>query len=592
MKTDRGVGVAVRSELADAMRRQAPTNALGVASMALCLAWVIRNDVERGTLLVWLGTVLALIAAQMAVRFTFFSSARAADGRLNLWPRFYLVSVLLVGVAWATVPFLFLKPGEPMSNLYVISALVGFGGFAMPALMLHTPSLVTFLALLLISQAARLLTLEGENNVVIAIGSLILLVFFVSLGRIQSRITRESIRLRHENVDLVARLQLEQAVTQSALAVAESANKSKSQFFAAASHDLRQPLHALALFSASLRELNPEPEKRQVVDQVYASIEALEELFDEVLDLSKLDAGYVEANRSHFRIARLLDALRLQFMPVAIQAGLTLHVVASRATVFTDATLLSRILSNLVSNAIRYTPTGRVTLGCRLRGEILRIEVHDTGIGIPADEQERVFDEFVQLGNPERDRRKGLGLGLTSVRRLSQLLGHPLTLESASGRGTSFRLEVPMGDPLKVMAIVASTQRADLLAGKRIVVVDDELAIREAMHDLLSRWGCHAVTAIDGAQAIALLEASGPPDLIISDYRLAGPTTGAGVIELLRTRYGAGVPAMLITADTSPERLRETRATGHLLQHKPVRPAQLRAACNQLLAVSRTRSEP
>jgi signal transduction histidine kinase len=445
--------------------------------------------------------------------------------------------------------------------------------------------MILFLSLVFLPLVVKLFMLGGPDYIALAVATLSFMAVMMSFGRIQARGLAEAIRMRHENIDLVSELRMQKDAAESARTQAEEANRAKSQFFAAASHDLRQPLHALGLFSASLREMSPEPEKRVVVDQVYASIDALESLFDELLDISKLDAGFVKPEPSHLPVSRVLELMRAQFSKPAAEKGLKLSVVSCGAIVHTDAVLLSRILSNLVSNAIRYTQSGKVLVGCRRRAGVLRIEVWDTGIGIPGDQRERIFEEFYQLDNPERDRSRGLGLGLSIVRRLAMLLHHPLMLESEVGRGTVFRLDIPFGDHAKIASVPEpAVERNDVMAGKRVLVVDDEVSIRQGMQELLMRWGCQPVIASTPEEAISLLDHAGCPDLIISDYRLAGAETGSQAIDAIRSRYGRQIPAMLITGDTSPERLREARATGHLLQHKPVRPVQLRAACSHLLA--------
>ena len=398
----------------------------------------------------------------------------------------------------------------------------------------------------------------------------------LAFGRTQARLVRGHIRARFERSDLVEELRRQKDA-------AERANRAKSQFFAAASHDLRQPLHALGLFSASLRDLSEEPERRAVVDQVHASIDALESLFDELLDISKIDAGAVQAKPVHLALDAVLESMRAQFAGPAARKGLALRVVRSRAVVRTDPVLLGRILANLVSNAIRYTESGTVLLGCRSRGAVVRVEVWDSGVGIARDQHERIFEEFYQLHNAERDRRQGLGLGLATVKRLAVLLELGLTLDSWEGRGTVFRVDVPRGERARIaLAPPAAAAPVDVLVGKRIVVVDDEPDIRQGMHQLLLRWGSVPLTAASGAQALGLL-AHDAPDLIICDHRLAGQESGTHVIDAIRARHGAAIPAILVTGDTAPHGLRPAQPGHHVLQHKPVRPVQLRAACNHLL---------
>ena len=586
MSVGGGADPRVAIELGRAMRRQAPLGAFAATSLGCFIAWLAWPHVPHAHVVGWLATLFLLKAVQFGGPWErFFGADTTGAG----WERSYLGFMVATGLIWSVSPFLFLTQGDSPSNALILAAFLALGSGTVPVLMYHFAGLAAFLVILFVPLACRLVTLERDSQAVLA---LFTMVFMMGFGRIQARVTRESVRLRFENDDLVEQLREKQEAVEAALLLAQNANRQKSQFFAAANHDLRQPLHALALFSASLRELNPEPERRAVVDQVYASIESLETLFDEVLDLSKLDAGYVAPNRTHFPVSRLFDALGRQFSPLAAEAGVSLRIVPSRAIVHTDATLLSRIVSNLVSNAIRYTPAGRVTVGCRRHRGALRLEVHDTGVGIPAAEHERIFDEFVRLAPVGHERRqRGLGLGLTSVRRLSALLGHPLALASTVGHGTSFRLSVPLGDSDCVLKPAARPREVlDILFNKRIIVIDDEPAIRQGMNDLLCRWGCQVLTAGDEAEAVDLLSVAGPPDLIVSDHRLAGSSLGTDVIDALRTRFGAGIPALLITADSSPELLAHARLKGHLLQQKPVRPIQLRAACNQLLAAGRISS--
>jgi CheY-like chemotaxis protein len=246
--------------------------------------------------------------------------------------------------------------------------------------------------------------------------------------------------------------------------------------------------------------------------------------------------------------------------------------------------LVERILRNLVSNAVRYTERGRILVGCRRREHAIALQVWDTGVGIPTDEQARVFEEYYQVGNPERDQTKGLGLGLAIVRRLAELLGCELELRSEPGRGSCFEFTLPLAKDAPIAAEPSPENRRGALARGLIVVVDDEQAIRQATASLLTGWGFHVVAAASGDEAVARLSAaSAPPDLIICDYRLRGEENGLGAIERLRSEYNESIPAMLITGDTAPDRLAEAQASGLLLLHKPVSNSKLRAAIVNLV---------
>ncbi|NIR32033.1 MAG: response regulator [Gammaproteobacteria bacterium] len=366
----------------------------------------------------------------------------------------------------------------------------------------------------------------------------------------------------------------------------EIANKYKSHVLASASHDLRQPLHALNLFVAQLRAESDPEERKRLVPRINAAVSSMNELFDALLDMSKLDAGVLQPNPSEFPIEPLLTRMETTFADTAREKGLRLSVVTSSAWVRSDFVLLERILLNLVSNAVRYTKHGGVVVGCRRRGGELRIDVCDSGPGIPKEQQRKIFGEFVQLGAASSERRGGLGLGLSIIDRLARLLEHPLEVNSRVGGGSRFSITVPLAVPRSesTEAPASIAPVTDPARGKRIVVIDDDALVLDGMADVLRSWGCEVVTAGSGEAALAELTAQRhKPDLIISDYRLADGKTGIDAIERLRGEWGAAIPAFLISGDTAPERLREASASGYHLLHKPVTPLRLRAMVNQLL---------
>jgi len=366
----------------------------------------------------------------------------------------------------------------------------------------------------------------------------------------------------------------------------EAANLAKSRFLAAASHDLRQPVHALNLFVAQLRTETDQAERNRVTAQIDAAVTAMNDLFNALLDISKLDAGVLAPEMTTFPVAHLLKHMETTFAPAAREKGLRLQFVPSGAWVRSDFILLERILLNLVSNAIRYTVRGGVVVGCRRRGHDLRLEVWDSGIGIPEDQRENIFGEFYQLAASERDSRGGLGLGLAIVDRLCRLLDHRLELTSTLGRGSRFAVSLPMvaapQEPIEHS--IASKAMADPASGKLVAVIDDDALVLDAMRGLLRGWGCRVVAAETESEVLAGLADEGRrPDLIISDYRLAGGHTGIEAIQRLRSAFHAPIPAFLITGDIAPERLHEASEKGFHLLHKPVGPMALRAMLNQLL---------
>jgi signal transduction histidine kinase/CheY-like chemotaxis protein len=363
----------------------------------------------------------------------------------------------------------------------------------------------------------------------------------------------------------------------------EAANLAKSRFLAAASHDLRQPLHALNLFVAQLRRETDPAERECLVSRIDAAVAAMNELFGALLDISKLDAGVVRPNISIFPVDTLLKRIETTFEVTAREKGLRLRIVSTGAFIQSDFILLERILMNLVSNAVLYTVRGGVVVGCRRRAGIVRIEVWDSGIGIPEDQRANIFSEFYQLRMIERGRSGGLGLGLAIVDRLCRLLDYPITLVSRIGKGSRFAVSVPSALPI-TLADTSPRSSVDQIVGKFVLVIDDDALVLDAMRGLLRSWGCAVATATSETAAVAgLSEYERTPDLIISDYRLSDGSNGIQVIERLRRALDAPVPAFLISGDVAPERLREATGSGYYLLQKPVLPMTLRSVISQLV---------
>lgn len=358
---------------------------------------------------------------------------------------------------------------------------------------------------------------------------------------------------------------------------AERANLAKSKFLAAASHDLRQPVQALFFFTSALaHKLRANPAK-QVLDDLERSLDALNILLDSLLDISKLDAGIVTPKETKFAVASLLERIEAEVEPAAAQKNLELRVVQSSLAIRSDPALLSRIVQNLVANAIRYTQRGKVLVGCRRRGGQLRIEVWDTGIGIPATQLKDVFQEFYQIGNQERDRTQGLGLGLAIVERLARLLGVHIDARSQLDRGSVFAVEVPLADKrVKQPAPAVARTAAEVASGRLIMIIDDELSVLRGLRLILEDWGFEVLAASSEDEAMELLNRyQRQPNAIVADYRLRDGRTGTDAIRHIRDLFHSPIPSIIITGDTAPERMREAEASGLSILHKPVQPPQL-----------------
>jgi signal transduction histidine kinase len=360
---------------------------------------------------------------------------------------------------------------------------------------------------------------------------------------------------------------------QEALKAAEHASRAKSRFLAAASHDLRQPLHAFSFLAAALDMRCLDAPSREILQKMTDALEDLSVEFDALLDISKLDAGLVPIATSSFDAGQFLRRIAQPFVAVAQSRGI-LFEVAGQADVFvhTDRALLERIVRNLLDNAFKYTARGAVRLSCGTHGATCRIEIVDTGVGIPQAEQERVFEEFYQLGNPERDRRKGMGLGLSIVRRLATLLRVSLSMGSEVGRGTTFTLELPAAEAPQVVEVQAPASPAEL-RDRQVLLIDDEVSPRDALRGYLEALGCRVSVAgtVTEAAALAMLD---EPDIVLADFRLRQGESGLDAIRRLRESR-PDLPAIIVTGDTAPERLAEFDAAGIEVLHKPVVPARL-----------------
>lgn len=389
-----------------------------------------------------------------------------------------------------------------------------------------------------------------------------------------SRVIQNSLALKYENVDLIANLKKQTDK-------ANQANRDKSRFLAATSHDLRQPLHAANLFYELLSEKIHQPEQLEDLHNLGRSLNSLNSLLSLMLDISKLDAGIIEPQKVNFDLALLLDKLTHQFALQADSKGLTFSVQAQSQQIFSDPALLELVITNLLVNALKYTHRGSVSVFTQRRGDSLALHIRDTGIGIPLKHQGDIFNEFFQLDNPERDKHKGLGLGLSIVKRIMELLGHPLGLTSRPGLGSEFILSFPLADRLTPPPPKPSSTTGLSLDGQHILIVDNEQEIVFAMQKLLRQWGCSVTTATSTGQVLAQPHQV-KPDMIICDFRMPGALNGCDIIEQLRASLG-DIPALILTGDTDKavEMLIETAGLPAL--HKPVKPAQLRIMMARLL---------
>ncbi len=367
---------------------------------------------------------------------------------------------------------------------------------------------------------------------------------------------------------------------------ADRANAAKSAFLAAASHDLRQPVQSLYLFAAALADRLHGHPALPMLNTMRQGLDTLKGLLDGLLDMSRLESGKIVAAPTDLRLNQLLGRLVAEYAPRAAQKGLALRAVPTRAWVHTDPAHLERILRNLMENALRYTPTGRVLLGCRHTATTVRVELWDSGVGIPADRLEDIFEEFTQLGGAHE---RGLGLGLAIVTRLSRLLGHPVAVRSTEGKGSVFTVDLPRvlraapragsrpGGAAAPRPVATATANDTAATKEVVLVIDDEAIILLGLKAMLEGWGYDVLTARSGDQALERLRADGRcPRIVLADYQLQQGRTGPEALAAVQGLVGRKVPGIILTGDTAPERLREAERTGFRILHKPVFPNELR----------------
>lgn len=584
---------AVRTEGIRLQYESMPNAYIASGVLATVVAAIFQQSMPPAIWIIWLVAVYLHVIARRQVRQRFLHVAPLPHD-IARWGRYATLGTLASGVLWGvgtmlgfiysagTMEFLFV----PLVLLFSVAAAISAVSYLPVYYAFFIPSTMPGIAMFLL-QSDKLRFLTG-------VAYLCFMLMVTRFAHVLHQSFMTSTRLRFENTGLVEALRTEKAA-------AEEANLAKSRFLAAASHDLRQPMHALSMFIDSYPTAKLPAHESGIIANMRKSADAMESLFDSLLDISRLDAGIVEPQPQHFEIGPFAARLYREFAPQAEARGLPLRLHTCDAIVSADPVLLNRIVSNLLSNALRYSvrdgARAGVLLALRPREGRLAIEVWDTGIGIAEDARTAIFHEFYQVGNPERDRRKGLGLGLAIVDRLVRLMGLTLAVKSKPGVGSMFRVLVPLGEGKQAGTqpaedAVIDTQPPGLLP-LFVIVIDDERDVRDATSTLLTSWGCRVLTAGAAEELDALPpEETRVPDVIIADLRLRGSETGTRAIQMLRTRFGREIPSVIITGDTLPARLKEVHESGLPVLHKPLRPAKLRELLTSLAVSAKLAPAP
>lgn len=600
---------SVAAELIRMLYRYVPAVlAANMVNSALLVA-ALWSHADRRVLLGWVSAVMILTF----VRVGLWLSCR---GRLTndevtaKWGFRYTLGSAISGVLWGSIAFLFVQPGRPHSLILVSFVIGGMGAGAVTSLSAHLPTFHLYLLGSMLPLELRLLTLGDGGGLAMAGMAAVYVVGLLLIGRNFNAALIRALALNEENQRLLATREQEvrlrtadlqaanadlereiserkeaEARREEARAEAVRANQTKSRFLAAASHDLRQPLQSMFLFAASLHTYVTNKKGVDALVRIERGLDILKGLLDSLLDLSRLDVNVIEPHMAVFPLRPMLDDIVANYARIAASKGIALKCGdLADILVRSDQMLLGRMIRNLVENALRYTERGRITLSSHITDHCVRIAVADTGIGIAPDQLEWIFEEFHQVGNPERDKSRGLGLGLAIVQRLSRILDHPIEVHSQLGVGSTFSIKIPvaLGAVAEPPAAIVE-EPADSGAGRRVIVIDDDPLVLLALSCIFEQWGYGVTMAGSEEEAVGRLPPDGALDLIVADYRLRNGRVGTDAIRGIRTACGNKIPSILLTGETGTECAIEAEALEAQVLHKPVTPHDLAFAMKRLI---------
>lgn len=558
---------------------------LVLAPLLVMLMW---DKIAHGVLQAWLAAVFCMIL----IEFYFWRSRRLLTKTVAQnqdWNRLFKRLTALAAFTWGSAGVIMFAPGDLAYQALLICVVMGMSAGAATSNPFHPPSMIIYQVGIILPLLGRLAWANDTTHWILFAMLSMFCVYVLKSALELIRTFEQSQRRRFENELLVGALLERKREAEASRIEAVQASQTKSKFLATASHDLRQPLQALRLFSDALLDTAKEKDTVRLAGQIGKSVNALVDMFDDLLDVSRLDAGIVEPRKQHFLLANLFDRLYGDFAPLAQSKGLSFQLPiceekdgnpehVCRVVIYSDPFLLERLLRNLISNAIRYCDSGGVALRCTCQQGKVGLEVADTGIGIRAETMPHIFEEYYQADNPHRDRRKGLGLGLAIVRRIEGLLECKVQVRSKPGVGSVFSFEVPTGDALNLAQPFVITHSHYDLNHIVVALVEDDSDIREQSADLMEQWGCTVVAGEFAEDVMRKLDiAELRPDLLVCDYRLPHGMTAIHVIQRMRELWGSELPAVVLTGDTASETLHEIHDSGAILLHKPIAPMRLRA---------------
>ncbi len=563
-----------------------PTILGGQALLVLLFIWLMWDAVPHDNLLMWALASAVVYAADITGWALYRNRLDTVQDCIR-WHVAFSLFTAAGGLMWGSAA-LWLFPPDPAHQAQLIMVILGLAAASVTTNPSYPSSFYIYALSVALPLVFRFMLGGDTVHWVMAAIMILYLAVVLKAGAELGKAFAVALQRHYENLALVEQLTEQKTLAEQARQRVEALSSEKSRFLAAASHDLRQPLQALALFSEALNGHARDASTRQLAGQIERSVNALVDMFNELLDLSRLDAGMMLARQEHFALQPLLDRLYVDFAPQAQAKGLGFEIpvaddvlrsgLGGDTLVHTDPFLLERLLRNLISNAVRYTDHGAVMLRCTCFGDAVRLEVADTGVGIHPDVLPHIFEEYYQVDNPSRDRRKGLGLGLAIVRRIEQLINCGVEVRSEPDKGSTFSFSVPAGDEARLVQPFAMTHSRHDLSGTLVALVEDDPDIRQITAELMRQWGCRVVAGeLPGEVMRELSVQNAHPDLLVSDYRLRLGVTGIQAIGQMRERWGQGTPAMVLTGDTAPQVLQDIHAAGAMLLHKPITPARLRS---------------
>jgi len=536
--------------------------------------------VDHINLIIWMSLMLSVLLIRAKF---YFSYKNSFDPRhLRRFSFFLVAGSASAGIIWGLGGILLFPADHLNYQLFLLQSIMAMVVGSTFTLSVYLPAYFAYAPLALAPITVYLFMLGGSIHNSLGFATIVFLAAITLFNLKINKSFISSLLIRYENNDLIEQLHIQRTE-------ADNANLAKSKFLAAASHDLRQPLYSLSLFTSVLDEMTDDPKVQKVVGQINASVDSLKSLFDALLDISQLDAGVMNVEKSSFNLQGIFNKLKNDFNPQVAEKGLVINWPNDTYAVMSEPRLLEQILRNYLTNALRYTQQGSISVDCELNENEITIQVIDTGIGIESNEHEHIFSEFYQLSNSERDRQKGLGLGLSIVQRSADLLGHCISLKSTLGEGSNFSVTLELAENHAEISLQPNVQimqpknSESLENALLIVVIDDEKSIRDGLRQLLEIWQYDVVTASSGQTAVQKLQQKNKaPDAIISDFRLRDNETGINVIDTIHQAYHADIPALIVTGDIEKNRLIEMNSRNFDVLYKPVPPLKLRAFLNQL----------